>query len=820
MDAERWRRARALFDELVDTPREQWVQRLEAACPDDSDVRLEALALLAADADASTHGTGLADRVPDALADFAERDETAARDRLVGQRVGPYELVRELGRGGMGAVWLARRVDGEFEQQVAIKLIRPGWDADELLGRFRAERQILAGLTHPNIAHLLDGGVTVEGKPWLALEYIDGVDLRTYCDLSRLDLPARLRLFLTVCDAVAHAHTRLVVHRDLKPSNLLVTRDGKVKLLDFGIAKLVDTQAAHVSVMRVFTPEYAAPEQVRGELVTTSVDIYALGLLLYELLTGKRPYRAENSTPAAYERAILDQEPTRPSHAVTRNDDDEAQGDATAVAAKRHLTPQRLQRELRGDLDAIVLKALRKEPAQRYASVADLSSDLERYLDSRPVEARRGGWRYRAERFLRRHALAASLAVTAVLALVAGLGVALWQAGEARRQRDAARDESAKAAEVVGFLNELFRGADPSEAQRKDVTARELLDRGAERVRQEFNDQPAVRAELLHTMAGAYSGIGRPVEALALSRQTLELRRRLGDPRRLVDALVRTAALSNSTSDKKATHELLDEAERLLTQPKPPVDREGRLQLANVQSLRAVSRIGLKDKAEENAALLVQAVATRRELLGPADPDTQDAVIFLARMRGILGQLDAAQVELDALVSALRQLEPVPKDRLAEALSARATLYGRQKNYPAYERASREVVELMVAVHGPDAWPVAIVRHNLATALLSVGRYEEAVEASRAALAAGSKLLAANHSFLLSAQLRLGDGLAAMGRFREAEATYAEGLARHQTVDPAVRGSQAAALANWQARLAAVRQGTVPAEVAQLMPPR
>ncbi len=816
MDAERWRRARALFDDLVDTPREHWVERLEAACPEDSDVRVEALALLAADAGASAQGTSLADRVPEVLADFASRDDDALRERLVGQKVGPYELVRELGRGGMGAVWLARRVDGEFEQQVAIKLIRPGWDADELLGRFRAERQILASLTHPNIAHLLDGGVTAEGKPWLALEYIDGVDLRTYCDLSRLDLRSRLRLFLTVCEAVAHAHTRLVVHRDLKPSNLLVTRDGQVKLLDFGIAKLVDTQAAQVSVMRVFTPEYAAPEQVRGELVTTSVDIYALGLLLYELLTGKRPYRTENSTPAAYERAILDQEPTRPSHAVTRNDDIAAEGDATALAAKRHLTPQRLQRELRGDLDAIVLKALRKEPVQRYASVADFSSDIERYLDSQPVEARRGGWRYRAQRFLRRHALAAGLAATAVLALVVGLGVAVWQAGEARRQRDTARDESAKAAEVVGFLNELFRGADPSEAQRRDVTARELLDRGAQRMKSEFAAQPAVRAELLHTMAGAYNGIGRPVEALALSRQALELRRELDDPRRLVEALIRTAALSNSTSDKKATHELLDEVDALLGEP---IDREGRLLQANSQSLRAVSRIGLKDKAEDNAALLTRAVATRRELLGPADPDTQDAVIFLARMRGILGQLDAAQIELDSLVNALRQVEPLPKDRLAEALSARATLYGRQKNYAEYERASREVVELMVGVHGPDAWTVAIVRHNLATALISVGRYAEAVEESRAALAVGSKLLAANHSFLLSAQLRLGDGLAAMGRFREAETIYAEGLARNLTVDPAVRGPQTQALANWQARLAAVRARTVPGEVVKLMPP-
>src|SRR6185503_9235370 len=384
MDAERWQRARALFDQLADSPPAQWEARLAALCPDDDEVRREALDLLQADL-AAAGATDVGERARAAVADLAARDEAAWSERLVGERVGPYALVRELGRGGMGAVWLAERADGEFEQRVAVKLIRPGWDAGELLARFRSERQILAGLTHPNIAHLLDGGVTADGKPWLALEYVDGVDLLAYCDGERLDLPARLRLFLTVCDAVAHAHARLVVHRDLKPSNLLVTRDGQVKLLDFGIAKLVDPQGTDVSALRVFTPEYAAPEQVKGELVTTAVDVYALGLLLYALLTGRRPYRAEGSTPAAYERAILDQEPTRPSLAATREEPEG--GPSLDLAAQRQLTPERLRRELRGDLDAIVLKALRKEPAQRYAAVADLAADVERHLERRPVLA-------------------------------------------------------------------------------------------------------------------------------------------------------------------------------------------------------------------------------------------------------------------------------------------------------------------------------------------------------------------------------------------------------------------------------------------------
>ncbi|WP_257386878.1 serine/threonine-protein kinase, partial [Tahibacter caeni] len=418
MDAQRWRLVRDLFETVVDLDPQDWEAQLLRHAPDDAALRVEVLGLLHADA-AATRATGMLEQAPDIVAGLAQeltgRHGPAASGACTGERLGPFALVREIGRGGMGAVWLAERADGEFAQQVAIKLIRGGWDAAEAQARFRAERQILASLQHPHIAHLVDGGVGADGRPWLALDYVDGVDLHSWCDARQLDLRQRLDLFLNVCDAVAHAHQHLVVHRDLKPSNILVRRDGVVKLLDFGIAKLLDPQSASISTMRLFTPEYAAPEQVRGELVTTAVDIYALGLLLYELLSGQRPYKVDRPTPAAYERAILDQEPTRPSLSLTR---DAAQADA--VAANRHLTPQRLRRELRGDLDAIVLKALRKQPQQRYASVGELVADVRRYLQRQPVAARRGNWRYRTARFLQRHAAATALGAVAVLALAAG----------------------------------------------------------------------------------------------------------------------------------------------------------------------------------------------------------------------------------------------------------------------------------------------------------------------------------------------------------------------------------------------------------------
>ena len=279
INTERLRVAFRLFEELMDAPPAVWEERLLALCPDDEEARAEALSLLRADADVGSDDTVLAGQAPDLLADVADSEEARANARLAGQRVGPWRLQRELGRGGMGAVWLAERADGAFTQQVAIKLIRPGWDAEEMMSRFRSERQILAGLNHPHIARLVDGGVTEDGKPWLALEYVDGENLATYCRSRNLPLTTRLKLLLTVCEAVAYAHARLIVHRDLKPSNILVTRDGTVKLLDFGIAKLLDSEAAAATGTRVFTPEYAAPEQVRGDAITTSVDVYALGLL-------------------------------------------------------------------------------------------------------------------------------------------------------------------------------------------------------------------------------------------------------------------------------------------------------------------------------------------------------------------------------------------------------------------------------------------------------------------------------------------------------------------------------------------------------------
>ena len=352
-------------------------------------------------------------------------------------RLGPYRLIREIGHGGMGTVYLGVRDDDVFQKRVAIKVLKRGMDTDSIVRRFRHERQILASLEHPFIASLLDGGSTPDGRPYFAMEYVEGQPIVDYCDTQRLDTPARLALFRHVCTAVQYAHQNLVIHRDIKPANVLVTADGTPKLLDFGIAKLLNpelgghTLAPTAPGLQLMTPEYASPEQVRGETVTTASDVYSLGVLLYELLAGRLPYRLTSRTPADIVRIVCESEPVRPSTAITQID-----RDATAETRPRlTVDVDRLRRQLAGDLDNIVLKALSKEPQRRYASVDQFSEDVRRHLVGLPVLARKDTWGYRTTKFVRRNRALVGAGVVTFVVLVAGIVATAWQAREARAER-------------------------------------------------------------------------------------------------------------------------------------------------------------------------------------------------------------------------------------------------------------------------------------------------------------------------------------------------------------------------------------------------
>jgi eukaryotic-like serine/threonine-protein kinase len=456
------------------------------------------------------------DQVPDAFLgepamgkgfSMAASAEVAEPD-LIGKTIGRYRVERLIARGGMGEVYLAIRADGELTFQAALKVVKRGMDTDEVLRRFRAERQTLADLSHPNIGRLLDGGATADGRPYLVMEYVEGLPIDAYCRSQKLTIRERLSLFIRVCSAVHYAHQNLVIHRDLKPSNILVLPDGTPKLLDFGIAKLLTEPAGAVAARatrpeeRRLTPEYASPEEIEGRPVTTASDIYSLGVILFEILTGRTPYELATRTTAELVRVICRQPPPAPSTAV---------GSEPPPADKAGRSPpedgRRLRRLLRGDLDNIVLMALRKEPERRYATVEQFARDIERSMRGLPVMARRDTFTYRATKFVRRNALLTTGAAVAVIALASLTAIAHWNAAEAARQRDAAFLARDQAEEITEFLRTVLASADPA-LSGPDLTVADALTSAIKRLETDLRDQPLIQAAVRSAIGTAYVGLG------------------------------------------------------------------------------------------------------------------------------------------------------------------------------------------------------------------------------------------------------------------------------------------------------------------------
>ena len=405
MTPERWQQIRSVYEQVLALDPSQRSEQLADVAARDPQLRQEVESMLSYEERADSKFLN----VPAAALLQFNLPEGPAGSR-VGRRIGVYQIIEEIGQGGMGEVYRAARADGQFEKQVAVKLVRRGYDSNTILERFRHERQILATLDHPNIARLLDGGTTDEGLPYLVMELIEGLPIDEYSALHKLDIANRLQLFMQVCTAVQYAHQRLVVHRDLKPTNILVSSDGVPKLLDFGIAKILDPSVGpEVTILHPMTPECASPEQIRGETITTASDIYSLGVVLYRLLTGSSPYRLTTHSTNALATAVISQEPDRPSVAILR----------TNSVSHRHWCPEgspiKLIRRLQGDLDHIVLKALRKEPQHRYESVERLWDDIRRHLQGLPVHARKGSWNYRTSKFIRRHKIGMTAAALVAL---------------------------------------------------------------------------------------------------------------------------------------------------------------------------------------------------------------------------------------------------------------------------------------------------------------------------------------------------------------------------------------------------------------------
>jgi non-specific serine/threonine protein kinase/serine/threonine-protein kinase len=729
-------------------------------------------------------------------------------------RIGPYHLVRRIGEGGMGEVWEAEQRE-PMQRRVAIKLVKVGMDTRHFVARFEAERQALALMEHPAIARIIDGGATDTGRPYLVMEFVEGVPITRYCDQRKLSTRERLEIFMQVCDAVEHAHRRGILHRDLKPSNVLVAeRDGAPapKIIDFGVAKAIAEPLTDRTLHTVIggwigTPAYMSPEQadVRGD-IDTRTDVYSLGVMLYEILTGVRPLPEEtidSAAPDELRRIIREREAPRPSARLSA-----LGGQAAAYASARSTDAPELARRLRGDLDWIVLKAIEKERDRRYGSPSQLADDIRRHLRSEPVVARPPSTIYRAGRFVRRHKLvvsAAAIAFAGLVAAVVGTAVGMVRARAAEAE---ARREAATAERVTRFLVDLFTETDPSNSRGEDVTVREVLDRGAERVRAALASEPIVqarlegaiadvyealghydRAEPLHesalatlerelgpgdprtesamaALAGAQWRLGRYDEAAPVLRSVFEARRtRLGHDH--PDTLMSQSSLAHlllrrgDLAEAEALYRDVWETYRRLNGDEDPLTLGARHNLANV--------LGTLGREEEEVTHLEAVLEVRRRVEGADHPHTLGAAMNLASSYQNVDRLDEAEALANKTYEGMRR---VLGEEHPDTLSMLGNLGGLDLEFArwdsAIERYSR-VVEGRTRALGPEHDQTLIGRRNLAYALDGAGRREEAEAQVQIALAGLTKSLGADSYMTLDTHGQLAMLHAAMGRNLEAK---------------------------------------------------
>lgn len=650
---------------------------------------------------------------------YLEHDaqDLLAESHLVGRTFGAYALVRSLGAGGMGSVWLARRNDGQFEGTVAVKLLSAALLGAAGVSRFRREGTILARLKHPHIAQLIDAGVSEAGQPYLVLEYVEGEPIDRWCDERGLDVRSRVRLFLDVLAAVAHAHANLVVHRDLKPSNVMVSQEGRVKLLDFGIAKLLegdDGDGAPTWLTReagrAFTPAFAAPEQVTGESVTTATDVYALGGLLYLLLAGRHPAGKPGASPADLLRGILETEPDRLSGVVH---------------------DQRLRRELRGDLEIIVAKALKKNPRERYESIAALAEDLRRYLAEEPILARPDSLAYRTRKLVRRQArslAAAAMAVLALAAVVAFYGTRL-------------ADERDRATQVSGFLTELLSHADPYVAGTGEPTVRSLLDAGAARAQKNLANRPELQREMLTLLGRIYERRGAYEAALPLLEQAVALgRRSLGPSRELAQSLNDLGVARGQLAQLDAARATLESA--LAMRRKVLGEEHPEVAVSHSELGRTLFDLGRLDEAE---AHFRAALAIRRKALGPDDHETATSMSDLGLLLRQKGDRAGAEALFRKTLAVTRKSSGPKHPDVATALANLALTVNERGDHAAAEAMFREALAISLASLGREHPDNAQRLANLAAVLRLRGKLAEAAAKNEEALALSRPALGPDH---------------------------------------------------------------------------
>ena len=720
-DKEYWEILGHLYEAASELPAEQRKTFIEDHSPNEN-MKKELSSLLDVEKDSTTYFNALSEKLIE-----------PAFDELIDMppscgKVNNYKILEKIGRGGMGSVYLAERSDKTYESHVAVKILRRGLDSDDILSRFKIERQILAQLNHPNITHLLDGGITSDGRPYFVMEYVKGKPITEYCNDNRLTIEQRIELFIRICDAIAYAHQNLVIHRDLKPGNILVTEGGIVKLLDFGIAKLIDDKRNQYHTIsetgqRFMTPEYSSPEQIRGKQINTASDVYQLGLVLYKLLCDKTPFTFKDDSLVERERVILEQEPGKPSAVFAKKEDSNIKD----ISDKRSSTPARIRKKIKGDLDTIILRALHKEPEKRFSSVVEMKEDLIRYLKGLPVQSQRDSLKYRTEKFIKRNKVPVSIASGFMLALII---FGLIYNHSITDQRNQAQREAMKASQVTSFLIDLFEANDPTITGGEDISAWELLEYGEERI-EILEGQPEVQAQMFDVTGQIYRKIGEFEKSENLLNNALEIRKELLGENH-PETLSNYDKLGLLMSDQGR----FSEAESILR---------------NVLDIRKKNDM-LKD---------------------PATADTKSNLAYVIRR---IGDHNEAE-ELYRQSLEIRQNAYGNKHELTiESMSSLGVTLLHKPDYTEGEKIFREVLELRKELLGPVHPDLAMSYNNLGALLLLVGKFEESTGMFREALDMRKKLFGDRHPKVALTTNNLAIAYGELGNYEESESYFNEAL--------------------------------------------
>lgn len=725
MDKEQWKKISRIFDIALTLPQNQRTTYIEHLCENDPKLQNEINELLEAMEDSDQLLEDHLKRSEILLTDLTNHLEKGSEIRsLIGSTISQWKIVELLGRGGMGDVYKVERTDTDIQQYGALKIMRRGLDTPENIKRFRLEKQILAGLHHPNIANLIDSGFSDRGLPYLVMEYVDATPVTQYCDQNKLTINQRIKLFQNICKAVQYAHKNLIIHRDLKPDNILVTKDGHIKILDFGIAKLIDPDLYEWSTVetrqnaRVMSIEYAAPEQVSGEPINTSTDQYSLGLLLYELLAGIHPLGFEDLQYREIRQIILEEQPSSPSHKFYHSLDKQK---LLEIAENRSTTVDNLTSQLAGDLDSIILKTLRKEPEERYNSIDQFQADLKNFLENKPILARRNSTYYQTKKFIKRYSKGLVTASSFILIIISLISYFTFQLA---RERDTAQLEAKKSEQVSAFLLSLFEANQPAQSQGDTLTARTLLNRGAKRA-DKLQEQPIVQAKM-------YEEIGRAYHALGLYNEALPVL-------------------------QKALDQLKD------------IHGYQHIQVANILNLQGLS---FKETGGYEVAdsLYQKALSIQQNILGKDHPDIAETLNNLGVLYRVLGKYDRAENHLNNALAIWKSYYGEEHSETANTLSNLGIVYQFAGNFKAAEASLNRAYEIQQKINPQINHPnMATITENLGYVLKEQKKYAEAEEMYRTSLKIRRKIYGNNHVNVANTLNNLSVLLTKQGRLEEAE---------------------------------------------------